>query len=57
MINSSYQAEIVSYEIEENNYVVTQKVKYSHEHETENFNVIWKFDMNIKFVSTYREAE
>lgn len=54
----SYDTEIISYEKDDNYYLVHQKAKkYNKATSTveEEYNILWKFDKNLKFVSTELE--
>lgn len=53
-----YRNEIISYEVEKDNFIVKQKVELydAYGDKVENsFNLIWKFDSTINFVSTTKE--
>ena len=53
--NVKYSKEITSYDSDTEYYYVHQTMKYESQEETKEYKVVWKFDKNIKFISTEKE--
>ena len=55
--SSEFKNNILTYELKDNNYVVTQEIQfvYIDSKKKERYNLIWTFDNNLNFISTVKE--
>ena len=52
---SSYEPKITSFDTDGKFYLVHQQVKSAYGREVDNFNLLWRFNKDLNFVSTERE--
>ncbi len=54
--SNDFKNNILTYELKDNNYVVTQEIQYVYtdSKQKERYNLIWTFDSNLKFISSVK---